>query len=144
MTCPTRRLRRFRSEGSKRGSKAVRLSPCDCGRFSREWERHADFPAHKSRDCPSSFPAVLRDPVVHSLFRDQSHKRLGPACEPVPRRFPPSRAGLDLAERENEMGPQHNRCLSFGVDPSGLYLSIMFLFRIGSPSLLIPWPEVTV
>jgi len=41
-------------------------------------------------------------------------------------------------------GCNYNRCLTFGADPSGLYLSIMFLFRIGSPSLLIPWPEVTV
>jgi hypothetical protein len=33
----------------------------------------------------------------------------------------------------------YNRCLTFGADPSGLYLSIMVLFRIGSPPLLIPW-----
>ena len=41
-------------------------------------------------------------------------------------------------------GCNYNNCLTFGSDPSGLYLSIMFLFRLGSPSLLIPWPEVTV
>jgi len=41
-------------------------------------------------------------------------------------------------------GCNYNRCLNFGADPSGLYLSIMFLFRIGSPSLLVPWPEITV
>ena len=41
-------------------------------------------------------------------------------------------------------GCNYNRCLNFGADPSGLYLSIMFLFRIGLPSLLIPWPEITV
>jgi hypothetical protein len=41
-------------------------------------------------------------------------------------------------------GCNYNHCLSFGADPSGLYLSIMFLFRVGAPPLLIPWPEVTV
>src|SRR6266852_4733190 len=41
-------------------------------------------------------------------------------------------------------GCNYNNCLTLGSDPSGLYLSIMLLFRIGSPSLLIPWPEVTV
>lgn len=40
-------------------------------------------------------------------------------------------------------GCNYNNCLTFGSAPSGLYLSIMFLFRIGAPSLLIPWPEVT-
>jgi hypothetical protein len=38
----------------------------------------------------------------------------------------------------------YNHCLTFGANASGLYMSIMLLFRIGSPPLLIPWPEVTV
>jgi hypothetical protein len=38
----------------------------------------------------------------------------------------------------------YNHCLTFGSDPSGLYMSVMLLFRIGSPPLLIPWTEVTV
>ena len=86
--------------------KAAGLYSCDRGRFWREWKPHADFPAHVSRDCHRDIPAVLRDPLVRSLFHAQSHKRLGSAGQPVPRRFPPSRADLDLAERKNEMGLQ--------------------------------------
>ena len=41
-------------------------------------------------------------------------------------------------------GSNYNNCLTVGSDPSGLYLSLMFIFRISSPPLLIPWPEVTV
>ncbi len=41
-------------------------------------------------------------------------------------------------------GCNYNNCLTLGSDPSGLFLSIMFLFRIGAPSLLIPWSEVIV
>ncbi len=41
-------------------------------------------------------------------------------------------------------GCNYNHCLTFGSDPSGLYMSIVFLLRIGSPPLLIPWAEVTV
>jgi hypothetical protein len=38
----------------------------------------------------------------------------------------------------------YNHCLTIGSDVSGLYMSIMFLFRLGSPPLLIPWIEVTL
>ena|SRR5947209_333820 len=38
----------------------------------------------------------------------------------------------------------YNHCLTFGSDRSGLYMAIMFIFRLGSPPLLIPWPEVTI
>jgi hypothetical protein len=41
-------------------------------------------------------------------------------------------------------GSNYNNCLTLGSDPSGLYLSMMFIFRIASPALLIPWTEVTV
>ena len=41
-------------------------------------------------------------------------------------------------------GCNFNNCLTVGGDPSGLYLSMLFLFRIGSPPLLIPWQEVTI
>lgn len=34
--------------------------------------------------------------------------------------------------------------LTFGADPSGLYISIFPAFRLGHPPLLIPWSEVTV
>jgi len=38
----------------------------------------------------------------------------------------------------------YNGCLTVGADPSGLYLSMMFFFRIGHPPLLLPWSEVSV
>lgn len=41
-------------------------------------------------------------------------------------------------------GCNFNNCITVGGDPSGLYLSMLFLFRIGSPPLLIPWQEVTI
>jgi hypothetical protein len=41
-------------------------------------------------------------------------------------------------------GCNFNNCLTVGAGPSGLYLSMLFLFRIGSPPLLIPWQEVTI
>ena len=41
-------------------------------------------------------------------------------------------------------GCNFNNCLTVGGDPSGLYLKMLFLFRIGSPPLLIPWQEVTI
>ena len=41
-------------------------------------------------------------------------------------------------------GCNYNNCLTLGSDPSGLYLSMMFIFSIGAPPLLVPWPEVTI
>jgi hypothetical protein len=41
-------------------------------------------------------------------------------------------------------GCNYNNCITLGSDPSGLYLSMMFLFSMGSPPLLIPWSEVTI
>lgn len=38
----------------------------------------------------------------------------------------------------------YNGCLTVGADPSGLYLSTMFFFRIGHPPLLLPWHEVSL
>jgi hypothetical protein len=35
-------------------------------------------------------------------------------------------------------------CLTVGADPSGLYLSVLFPFRIGHPPLFLPWHEVSV
>src|SRR5262245_3061242 len=37
-----------------------------------------------------------------------------------------------------------NRILTVGADSSGLFLRMMFLFRIGQPPLLIPWNHVTI
>jgi len=36
----------------------------------------------------------------------------------------------------------YNRCLTIHTSPEGLRLSIMFLFRLGSPPILIPWGEI--
>jgi hypothetical protein len=38
----------------------------------------------------------------------------------------------------------YNRVLTIGVDPQGLYLATMFLFRFMHPPLLIPWNEIKV
>ena len=38
----------------------------------------------------------------------------------------------------------YNNCLTVGVNPAGLYLSVFFLFRFGHPSLFIPWADVSV
>ena len=38
----------------------------------------------------------------------------------------------------------YNSCLTVGASYEGLYVSILFLFRIGHPPLLIPWREITV
>jgi hypothetical protein len=37
----------------------------------------------------------------------------------------------------------YNGCLTIGVNEGGLYLSILFLFRPGHPSLFIPWADVS-
>jgi hypothetical protein len=40
------------------------------------------------------------------------------------------------------MAGYHN-CLTVGADASGLYLSILYPFRIAHPSLFIPWREIS-
>jgi hypothetical protein len=37
----------------------------------------------------------------------------------------------------------YNSVLHVGVQPEGLHLSVMALFRVGHPPLLIPWDEIT-
>jgi hypothetical protein len=39
---------------------------------------------------------------------------------------------------------RYRSCLNVGADPSGLQLSMFFLFRPGHPPLFIPWSEITV
>jgi len=41
-------------------------------------------------------------------------------------------------------GTNYNNCLTIGSDPMGLYLSMMFPFRLAHPPLLLPWQEVSV
>lgn len=36
----------------------------------------------------------------------------------------------------------YNSVLTVGITPQGLYLSVMFLFRVGHPPLLIPWQAI--
>jgi hypothetical protein len=38
----------------------------------------------------------------------------------------------------------YNRVLTMGVNPQGLYLSSMFLFRFMHPPLLVPWSDIKV
>jgi hypothetical protein len=38
----------------------------------------------------------------------------------------------------------YNGCLTVGANPQALYLSVLFLFRIGHPALCIPWQEISV
>jgi hypothetical protein len=38
----------------------------------------------------------------------------------------------------------YNRVLTIGVNPQGLYLATMFLFRFMHPPLLVPWSEIKV
>ena len=37
----------------------------------------------------------------------------------------------------------YNNCLTVGADPRGLYLSILFPFRLGHPPLFIPWRDIS-
>jgi len=39
---------------------------------------------------------------------------------------------------------RYNGLLTVGVNPAGLYLAVMPLFRPGHPPLFIPWPDLTV
>lgn len=42
------------------------------------------------------------------------------------------------------MGTNYGSCLIVGVNPEGIRLSVLFLFRIGHPPLFIHWPEVSM
>lgn len=35
-------------------------------------------------------------------------------------------------------------CLTIGVQRTGLYLAVWFLFRLGHPPLVIPWHDITM
>src|ERR1700674_2780329 len=41
-------------------------------------------------------------------------------------------------------GTNYKNCLTIGCDPMGLYLSVMVLFRLFHPPLLLPWQEVSL
>ena len=37
----------------------------------------------------------------------------------------------------------YNNVITIGADPTGLYLSVFFLFRFGHPPLFLPWTELS-
>jgi len=37
----------------------------------------------------------------------------------------------------------YNSCLTVGANVEGLYLSVLFVFRLGHPPLFIPWSDVS-
>jgi hypothetical protein len=41
-------------------------------------------------------------------------------------------------------GVAYSRCLNLGSDSTGLFLSVVPLFRIGQPPLLVPWSDVSI
>ena len=41
------------------------------------------------------------------------------------------------------LGTSYGNCVNLGVNQNGLYLSVLFLFRLGHPPLFIPWPDVS-
>ena len=41
-------------------------------------------------------------------------------------------------------GTRYNNALTLGVNPQGLYLAILFLYRFRHPPLLVPWMEIKV
>jgi len=42
------------------------------------------------------------------------------------------------------MGMNYGNCLILVVNPDGIYLSVLFLFRIGHPPLFIPWTDIAM
>lgn len=41
-------------------------------------------------------------------------------------------------------GFRYNNCVWAAADPSGLRLSILLLFRLGHPALVIPWSDISI
>jgi len=41
-------------------------------------------------------------------------------------------------------GTHYKNCLTVGASSAGLYLSILWPFRISHPDLFIPWTEITI
>lgn len=42
------------------------------------------------------------------------------------------------------MMTRYGGCINVGVTDKGLFLSVLFLFRVGHPPLLIPWEDISV
>src|ERR1700680_247197 len=41
-------------------------------------------------------------------------------------------------------GANYNQCLTIGADPTGLFLSVLFFYRVGHPPLFLPWSEISI
>lgn len=60
-------------------------------------------------------------------------------------RYTGSFQGVRLSFQSGRMGvTSYGRCLTLGVSAEGLYLAVMFPFRVCHPPLLIPWNELSV
>jgi hypothetical protein len=53
--------------------------------------------------------------------------------------------GQRLRFRSSKMrlNMQYNGCLTVGLSQQGMYLALLFLFRIGHPPLVIPWKDIS-
>src|SRR5689334_126791 len=59
---------------------------------------------------------------------------------PQPRPF----AGQYATFRSGNVGiSRYNHVLKVGADSDGLWLAVIFLFRVGHPPLFFPWDELT-
>jgi hypothetical protein len=54
--------------------------------------------------------------------------------------FTGSRWGWQSARVRHGLG--YNNCLTIGADHTGIYVSMVFFFRLQHPPLLVPWNEV--
>ncbi|MCC7502355.1 MAG: hypothetical protein IT229_07480 [Flavobacteriales bacterium] len=72
--------------------------------------------------------------IGHTSGWGRMHERYGGPPGPVPpcRSFQAGRIG----------GAKYNGVLRIAHDPFGLYLSVIFLFRVGHPPLFIPWSAI--
>ena len=41
-------------------------------------------------------------------------------------------------------GTNYKHCLTVGADPTGLFLSVLFFYRVGHPPLFLPWSELSI
>ena len=61
-------------------------------------------------------------------------------------RAPGPFSGIKLYLRDGvtRFGTSYGRCLTVGANSEGLYLAIVFLFRVGHPPLFIPWRDISI
>jgi hypothetical protein len=44
----------------------------------------------------------------------------------------------------NMRGVSYKGCITIGGNEQGLYISVMYLFSFGAPSLFIPWQDISI